>query len=88
MEGYQWGEGRGKMGEKVQGIRSIIGRCNIDREVKKSIENGEAKELICTTHGHELRGGWCWEGDCRVEGDKGEKKWDNCDSIINKIYLK
>ena len=24
--------------------------------VKKSIGNGEAKELICTTHGHELRG--------------------------------
>ena len=21
-------------------------------------------------------------------GDKGEKKWDNCNSIINKIYLK
>ena len=25
--------------------------------IKNSIENGEAKELICTTHGHELRGG-------------------------------
>ena len=25
-------------------------------EVKNSIGNGEAKELICTTHGHELRG--------------------------------
>ena len=24
--------------------------------VKKSIGNGEAKELICTTYGHELRG--------------------------------
>ena len=23
-----------------------------------------------------------------VEGNKGEKKWDNCNSIINKIYLK
>ena len=29
MEGYQWG-GR-RMGEKVQGIRSITGRYNIDR---------------------------------------------------------
>ena len=29
--------------------------------------NGEAKELICITHGHELRGG-CW-----VDGDKGRK---------------
>ena len=26
MEGYQWGGGLGRMGEKVQGIRSIIGR--------------------------------------------------------------
>ena len=31
MEGYQWGEGRGRTGEKVQGIRSIIGRYKIDR---------------------------------------------------------
>ena len=30
MECYQWG-GRGKMGEKVQGIRSINGRYKIDR---------------------------------------------------------
>ena len=29
MEGYQWGGGR--MGEKVQGIRSINGRYKIDR---------------------------------------------------------
>ena len=26
-------------------------------EVKNSMVNGEAKEFICTTHGHELRGG-------------------------------
>ena len=24
---------------------------------------------------------------CRVEGNKREKKWDNCNSIINKIYF-
>ena len=30
MEGYQWGDGRGRMGGKVQGIRSIIGRYRID----------------------------------------------------------
>ena len=51
--------------------------------------NGESKELICTTHGHELRwgndGGRVGEG-YRVEGNKGEKKWDNCNSIINEIY--
>ena len=31
MEGYQWGEGEGKMGEKVQGISSINDRWKIDR---------------------------------------------------------
>ena len=29
--GYQWGNGRGRDREKVQGIRSIIGRYRIDR---------------------------------------------------------
>ena len=32
MEGYQWGGGRRRMEEKVQGIRSINGRYKIDRE--------------------------------------------------------
>ena len=54
--------------------------------------NGKAKELICTTHGHEVRqgaGGILVGGVCRVEGGvKGRKKWDNCSSIINKIYFK
>ena len=43
--------------------------------------NGEAKELICTTHGHELRGGMLVGG---VQGKgriKDRKKWDNCNSI-------
>ena len=31
MAGYQWGRGEGKIGGKVQGIRSIIGRYKIDR---------------------------------------------------------
>ena len=31
MEGYQWGSGRGREGEKVHGISSIIGRYEIDR---------------------------------------------------------
>ena len=47
------------MGEKVQGLRSITGRYRIARYriiVKTSVGNGEGKELICTTHGHELRG--------------------------------
>ena len=57
MEGYQWGGGGGRMEERVQGISSINGRYKIDREVKNSIGNGEAKQLVCTTHGYELRGG-------------------------------
>ena len=54
------GEGEGKNeGEKVEGIRSINGRHGIDggRGKNNSMGNGEAKELICMTHGHELRGG-------------------------------
>ena len=63
------------MGDKVQGIRSITGRYKIDGEVKNSIGNGEAEELICRIHGHELRGGECWrEWGYQAEGDKGEKK--------------
>ena len=31
MEGYQWEGVGGRMGEKVQGIRSINGRYKIDR---------------------------------------------------------
>ena len=44
-----------KMGEKVQGIRSINGRYEIDTGVKNSMENGKIKELMCTTHGYEVR---------------------------------
>ena len=52
--------------------------------------NREAKELICMTHGYERSWGGGksgWEGVCRTEGNKGGE-WDNCNSIINKIYLK
>ena len=48
------GEGKRRTREKVQGIRSIICRYKIDEEVRSSIGKGKAKELICTTHGHEL----------------------------------
>ena len=86
------------MGEKVQGIRIIIDRGNHNRhvqnrqgEVKNSVGNGEAKGLICMTHGHELRGmnaGGRW-GAGQRGGNKGKKKiWDNYNSIINKIYFK
>ena len=53
--------------------------------------NGEAKELICTTHGHELLGGRMLEGvgdGAGRKGIKGRKNWDKCNSILNKIHLK
>ena len=48
---------------------------NRQGEGKNSIGNVEAKEPICTTHGHELSGGGILQGvQCREEGEKGEKK--------------
>ena len=37
MEGYQFGGGQGRMGENVQGLRSIISRYKIDRERLKIV---------------------------------------------------
>ena len=59
-------------------------------QVKKGIGNREAKELICTIHGHEPRGQGN-AGGRGVQGGgerKGRKKWENYNSIINKIHLK
>ena len=39
------------------------------------------------THGHEVRWGNDGGRGYRAEGNNG-KKWDNCNSIINKIYFK
>ena len=69
-----------------EGEREGEGR---EGEVKNSIGNGEAKELIYMTHGRELR----WWGGCRRKGSAGWRgikggKWDSCNSIINTIYLK
>ena len=84
MEVLQWGRGRERMGEIVQEISSINGRSRM--EVKNSIGNVEAKELTCTTHGHELRQGEVGRRECA--GQRGIKpvKWDNCNSIIDKMY--
>ena len=65
------GRGWKREGGKVQGISSINGRYKIDKEVKNSMGNVEAKELICTTHGYELRG---WNaGGMGVTGREGIK---------------
>ena len=62
--------GRKEWGEKVQVRRSIISRHKIDGErLKNGIGNRVLKELICTTHGHELRVGGMLEGwGDRMEG--------------------
>ena len=69
MEGYQRGGGWGIMEEKIHGIKSIIQ--NRWGEVKNSIGNGEAKELICMTHVHELR--WGNDGGREGTGQRGVK---------------
>ena len=43
---------------------------NIQGEVKKSMGNGEAKEHICITHGHEL---W-WGNDGGRRGTRQRRK--------------
>ena len=56
---------------------------------QNGIGNREIKDLICTTHGHELRWGGMLEGwgvQCGG-GIKGED-WENCNSMTNKIYFK
>ena len=90
MEGYQQGVGVGRMGEKGIGNKKHKWqRRNRQGEVKNSIRNGEAKELICMTHGRELRWGNAGgKADAGQSGVKGRKKWENCNCIINKIYFK
>ena len=75
MEGYQQGRGGLRMGGKGTGNKKHKWYVqNRQGEVKNSIGNGEAKELICMTHGHELRrwgnsggGGSGWS---RIKGRK------------------
>ena len=64
----EWeGERGGKGTENKQHKWQVENR---QGEVKNSIGNVEAKELICVTHGHELKGGeWRWEEVCRVGGE-------------------
>ena len=68
------------MGEIMQALRSTNWEVqNGQGVVKNSIGNGETKELICTTHGHELRGrllGGMW-----VPGEGGQRQ-KNATTII------
>ena len=50
---------------------------NRQGDVKNSIGIEEDKELICTTHGHELKGGECgWEWEVQGRGEyRGEMRY-------------
>ena len=59
---------------KVQGLRSTNWQVlNRQGDVKNSIRNGEATELMCMTHGHELRGGLLEEMGVLGGGGQREK---------------
>ena len=90
MEGYQQEGERGENGGKGTGNKKHKWQVQNELEVvKNSMENGDAKQLICMTCRHELSGGNAgrsWGAGQR--GIKGRKKQDNYNIIINKIYLK
>ena len=73
MEGYI-GEGEEENGGKGTGTKKHKWQVqNRKGEVKNSTGNGEANELICMIHGHELREG-VMVGEVQGGGGKGEKK--------------
>ena len=53
------GKGKGKNGGKGAGIKKykLVVKENSQGDVKNNIGNGEAKELNCMSHEHELRKG-------------------------------
>ena len=72
MEGYQWGGGGGECGWKGAGNKKHNSQVqNRQGEVKNnSMGNGEAKDLVCMTHGHGLSVGGVLEG-WRLQGGVG-----------------
>ena len=88
--GISAGRGWGENGGKGTGNQKCNWQAqNRQGEVKDSVGNGEAKELIYTTRGHEIRVGENAGKKSYIgqRGIKGRKKWDNCNSIINKIFF-
>ena len=70
MKGYEYGKSGGNGTGNKQHKLQVENR---QGEVKNSIGNTEAKELICTTHGPELKLGNVGDVVCRTERNKGEK---------------
>ena len=70
--GLSTGECKGERGEKGTENKQHKWQVeNREGEIKNSIGHVEARELICTTHGHELKGQERgWEGVYRAEGNK------------------
>ena len=54
---------------------------NRQEEVKNSMGNGEATELTCVTHGHELRR-WGNAGGRACAGEKGVKGRNGTSVIV------
>ena len=73
MGDYQLGGGGGNGRKGTRNKKHKWYIQNSQGEGKNSMGNGEAKELICMNHGHELRWGNIGEGGCRAEGTKREK---------------
>ena len=89
MEGYQQGSGRER--ERGKGTENKQHKWQVENrqgEDKNSIGNVEAKELICMTHRHELKWGNAVGRGCAERRGIKREKWDNGNSIINKIYFK
>ena len=57
MKGYQQGSEGGEVGKGTENKQHKWQVENRQGEGKNSVGNVEAKELICMTHGHELRWG-------------------------------
>ena len=57
MGGFQWVSGRGHGGKGTGNKTHKWQVENRQGEGKNSIGNGDAKEFLCTNHGHELRRG-------------------------------
>ena len=75
MEGYQQEGLKEEGGKGTENKKYKWQVQNRQGDVKNGIGNRKAKELTCTTHGHELReaGILVRERGCREEGKKGKK---------------
>ena len=68
------GQGRNNGGKGTGNKKHKWYMQNRQRELVNSMGKGEAKEVICMTHGHELKVGECWcEEGARWRGIKGKK---------------